>query len=162
MSGQAAIFIQTICIGLCAGAVYDIFRLLRIYIAHSNAVIHIQDFLYWLFVAVSMFYIFLNHHYGEIRWFCFLGVAVGMALYFALLSVFIMRISKIIINLFLKIMQRICRILGIPVKLLYKLLEPFVNSLFIFLKKVLQNIKNYARIRILLFQRDISVLLKKL
>ena len=162
LSGQALIFLQTVCIGLCAGLLYEIFRILRLYIHHTNIVIHTQDLLYWLFIAGGMFYIFLNQHYGEIRGFCFLGVAIGMTFYFALFSRLVQRSACFVINLILKAVKRILSILAIPIKALYRLVERPLNLFKIFIKNVLQNIKNYVRMKLRLLKRDLTVILKKI
>ena len=169
MSGQAAIFVQTIIIGLCAGLFYDVFRVMRLYIRHTNMVIHAQDIFFWLCMATAVFYIFLNRHYGEIRAFCFIGLALGMLLYFAALSALFTRGACAVINFIIKVIKWIFNLLSIPFKALYNLLKrpaAFIKSkiikFFVYLKKVLQNIKNYVKIKMLLLKKDIRIMLKKI
>ena len=169
MSGQALIFMQTICIGLAAGLFYDTFRVTRLYIRHTNMVIHVQDFFYWLFLAGVVFYIFLNRHYGEIRAFCFLGVALGMILHFALLSALFLRGACMILNFIIKAVKWVIKLLVIPLKAfaaLFKRPLAFMKAKIvkfcIYIKKVLQNIKNCVRMKISLVKRDISIMRKKI
>ncbi|MCL2702704.1 MAG: spore cortex biosynthesis protein YabQ [Defluviitaleaceae bacterium] len=161
MSGQAMLFLTTVVIGLGAGLFYDLFRILRLYIKHRAIVIHAEDLIYWLAVAAVTFYIFLNRHYGEIRGFCFVGVGLGMVIYFTVLSGFFLRAACRLINLLLKIINRVIRILTAPLRAFYRLMRKPLRYLKEVIKKVLQNIGNYVKIKMLSFRRDMRIILKK-
>lgn len=69
-------------------AVYDLFRILRILIRHRNIFVHIQDFFFWMFAAVFIYYVYYKYYYGQIRGFFFIFILLGAFLYANTLSRF--------------------------------------------------------------------------
>jgi spore cortex biosynthesis protein YabQ len=161
MSGQARLFLLTVGIGLCSGLFYDLFRILRLYIKHNDIITHIEDLLFWLLVAAVTFYIFLNKHYGEIRGFCFLGAGLGMVLWFTAASRFFLRGACAVVNFVLKLLHRVFMLIAMPVKALARLLKGPYEFIRGRVKKALQNIRNYTRIKMILLKRDINIMFKK-
>ena len=136
MSGQVGVFLETITIGVFSGLFYDLFRVFRRYIKHSEFVVHAQDLLYWLIAAAFMFFVILNRYNGQIRVYFFIGFGLGMMFYFQVFSRFITYGLCFVINLILKILEKIFFILFAPIKFIYKRL-----------KKLLQKITNYVKIK---------------
>ena len=161
MSAQAVFFLHTVLIGVFAGLFYDCFRLLRIYVKHSDFVIHAEDLIYWAVVTIFAFYFLLNRYYGEIRGFCFIGHGLGMVLYFAWPSKFFLRVSRIVIDFLCRILNAVFDYLTYPVKIIIKFLKKPAEKVCIFVKKQLQNCKNYVRIKAIHFKRDLTIILKK-
>ena len=62
-------------------AVYDVFRILRILIKHKNIFVHIQDFLFWIFAAIFIYYVYYQYYYGQIRGFFLIFMLLGAFLY---------------------------------------------------------------------------------
>ena len=71
-------------------AVYDIFRILRILIKHKNIFVHIQDFFFWTFATIFIYYIYYQYYYGQIRAFFLVFMLLGAFLYANTLSRFLL------------------------------------------------------------------------
>ena len=168
MSTQAMIFLTTIIIGLIIGFVYDLFRIFRKIIPHTNAVTYLEDALYWIFMAIMVFYVMLNKNSGEIRFFSILGLFLGMITYFFTLSLLFMKVSLLIVGFIKKIIRLVIEIILMPFRLLYKLLRYPINICKNRLvnyhrntKKVLHKTKNYAKIKRKKLVNSLKIILKK-
>ncbi|MDR1639395.1 MAG: spore cortex biosynthesis protein YabQ [Clostridiales bacterium] len=122
MSQQALQFIWTVAIGAAAGVVFDFFRLIRKTFKHPDFLTQLEDFAYWLTVCVLAFYFILHKNGGEVRIYSIIGIFVGMGLYFATLSILVMKITTAAIELIKRVIVKTIQLLLIPVKLFIKLL----------------------------------------
>lgn len=63
--------IQLACVGFFLGVVgafvYDIIRIIRLYIVHSKFVEYLEDYLFWVIYGLAVFLCCLKVNYGEIR-----------------------------------------------------------------------------------------------
>lgn len=60
---------------------YDFLRIVRRVVRHSSLVISIEDFLYWVGVAIGIFLLLYYTNDGNLRWIAVLVVFFGMLLY---------------------------------------------------------------------------------
>lgn len=65
---------------------YDLFRVFRRIVPHGEFWIAVEDFLYWLICAVTVFVVLYRNNDGMIRGFALGGVVLGMVLYLVVLS----------------------------------------------------------------------------
>ena len=86
--GQGSIFLIMTAMGFAMGLFYDIFRILRRSKEKSpkTAGVAVQDILFWSISTAALFFLLLNTNFGQIRGYVFLGVAIGLVLYFQTLS----------------------------------------------------------------------------
>ena len=169
MSGQAFIFMLTVIIGLCAGILYDIFRLFRSYIRHPNVLTHLQDLIFWLLVTAGMLYVFVNYFLGQIQGFAILGAGTGMILYFAAISSLFLKAAKIVLDFLLEMINRIYNIVAAPIRGFFRLLLLPLRFCFYklrqfmqFAKKRLQIRLKYVRIKLARARRNAGIALKKI
>ena len=169
MSEQAYLFFIAVLIGFFIGFVYDLLRIFRKVVHHGNIFIHLEDLLYWLFVAFIMFYVMLGKNYGEIRGFSILGNVIGMSVYFVTLSIFVIKVSMAVIEWIRKVLTAVLKILFFPIKICLRLLSfPYrfvrkkLKSFIYVIRKVLQKSKRYARIRTAKTKNNLRIILKKL
>ena len=73
--------LYAILLGAFLTSVYDIFRILRRVFPHDNLLVSLEDFLFWIFCAVSVFYLLNSQSDGKLRWFSVMGAALGMGIY---------------------------------------------------------------------------------
>ena len=73
--------LYAILFGAFLTSVYDIFRILRRVFLHSNILISLEDLIFWIFCAVSVFYLLNSQSDGKLRWFSVAGAALGMGFY---------------------------------------------------------------------------------
>lgn len=64
--------------------VYDIIRGFRRVFLHKSFWVAAEDFLFWVFVGISSFRFLFWYNQGELRGFFFLGLGIGMIVYYFL------------------------------------------------------------------------------
>lgn len=106
--------------GIFITFVYDIFRIWRRVLHHNRFFISLEDILFWLFSAISVFYLMHTQSNGTLRWFAVFGALIGMLLYKKTISPFYVKWSSFLLNKVIKLLKKILHIAGKPVKLLEK------------------------------------------
>lgn len=106
--------------GIFITFVYDIFRIWRRVLNHNRFFISLEDILFWLFSAISVFYLMHTQSNGTLRWFAVFGALIGMLLYKKTISPFYVKWSSLLLNKIIKLLKKILHIAGKPVKLLEK------------------------------------------
>lgn len=106
--------------GIFITFVYDIFRIWRRVLHHNRFFISLEDILFWLFSAISVFYLMHTQSNGTLRWFAVFGALIGMLLYKKTISPFYVKWSSFLLNKGIKLLKKILHIAGKPVKLLEK------------------------------------------
>lgn len=106
--------------GIFITFVYDIFRIWRRVLNHNRFFISLEDILFWLFSAISVFYLMHTQSNGTLRWFAVFGALIGMLLYKKTISPFYVKWSSLLLNKVIKLLKKILHIAGKPVKLLEK------------------------------------------
>lgn len=123
-------FFCAVILGLTEGFIFDLFRIFRKFTGKSFFAVCVADIIYWILAAVFFIVTVDKINSGEIRLYILSGVAVGLLLYFLLLSRTIITVFFRIIKLFLQIFKLILKILLTPAVFLYKiLLEPFFRKI---------------------------------
>ena len=78
--------IQLACVGFFLGVVgafvYDIIRIIRLYIVHSKFVEYLEDYLFWVIYGLVVFLCCLKVNYGEIRPFFLVSLFLAMIIYY--------------------------------------------------------------------------------
>lgn len=127
VNDQVITFAIAIAIGMSLGVLYDIIRIFRRTIKHSNIIINIEDFMYWVMFGIVVFLVLYSKNYGQIRFFCIIGIALGILIYFLLLSHYIIVVSVKVIDIIKKILLLFFRIIFTPIKILVKIIiTPFI------------------------------------
>lgn len=172
MSDQAWLFLWTVVIGLGCGLFYDIIRIFRRLTRHGALLAVLEDLMYWIFVATVVFYIFLNRNYGEIRGFCLLGLGIGMALYFSLLSRYVLKTVMTATGYIQKALTAVrkaveypCRLfIGFLIKTLAKpkaFIKKKLLDFTVYIKKVLQKLLYCVKLKIRSVIEKLVILHKK-
>ena len=134
ITNQAYLFLIFVMNGVIIGILFDFFRILRKSFKTPDFVTYIEDVIFWILTGLLTLYSIFVFNNGEIRFFMFLGIFIGVALYMLLCSTYIIKFSVFIINKTKKIILRIFNIIAYPIKLIYKIL-----------KKVFINVKNMTQ-----------------
>ena len=101
--------------GIFITFIYDILRIIRRVFAHKNILISLEDILFWMFCAISVFYLMHAESNGTLRWFAIMGALVGMLLYKKTVSPFFVKWVSLGLQKFLAWMGKIVHILLKPV-----------------------------------------------
>ena len=161
MTGQAWLFLSTVLVGAAIGLFYDAFRIFRKTAAHTGLAVTLEDLLFWLAATGLTFYYMLHRNYGEIRFFSLVGVAIGILLYFATVSRFVLIVFVAVINYLKRVVATAIRILLIPVRLLAAWLAPPLGRFFGMTKKHARRVKRYGRGKLRKTARDWGIVRKK-
>lgn len=73
-------------LGAVITCVYDVFLILRRLIRHNMLLISLEDLVFWIACAVSVFYVLYEENNGILRWFAVVGACAGMIAYKKTLS----------------------------------------------------------------------------
>jgi spore cortex biosynthesis protein YabQ len=130
--------------GMAMGAVFDSYRVLSTRFHFARWSVHMLDVLYWVASSLFIFRVLYASNRGELRFYVFLGLLLGVWLYFWAFSVttqrFVVMLLEIVRRLTL-IVNSILRILIVqPVLVLYRLVRKLVGwtwALIVFLGRVL-------------------------
>ena len=115
MTSELYIFLSFIFIGLIISFLFDVFRILRRVYKTPDFITVIQDIMFWIISGfIILFGIFVLNE-GKIRAYIFIGIIIGIMLYVAILSRYVMKFGVAFLNLFSKIFI-------VPVKNAFKML----------------------------------------
>ena len=125
---QAYLFLIFILNGILIGTVFDVFRILRKSFNTPNFVTYIEDVLFWIIAALIVMYSLFVFNNGRFRAYIFIGVFLGIAIYMLFLSKFVVNISVKIISFIKKIIYIIYKVISYPVSILYKIIiKPLIQ-----------------------------------
>lgn len=135
---EIELFVVSLFAGVFLVVAYDVFRCIRILIKHNAFFTALEDIIFWLIAAITIFFVLYTFNDGSIRAYSILGMLIGMLVYSN-------TISRAFIYLFAKITQyigktikKICAYILKPIKLfrknVLKLLKKFINNVKIILK----------------------------
>lgn len=133
ISGELRLFLISILAGVILFGVYDIGKAFRKAIHHKNGWVAVEDLLYWLFVALFLFYIFFAFNEGVLRNYVILGSLAGTVLYCLLFR-------RLFFQPVLQIFMLIGKILCFFWKYLHNVKKFFVKVCILPLKKTIKTI----------------------
>ena len=127
---QAYLFLVFSLTGVVIGVLFDFFRILRRSIKTSNTITYIEDILFWVISGFLIISAIFKFNDGELRAYLFIGIFLGIIIY-------IMLFTKLVNNIFLKILT--------PVKLLLDFILSLSKKIFVFITNCLKNCKNKSK-----------------
>ena len=83
--------LYSVLLGVAITFVYDCLRIFRRVSPHGIFWISLEDMVYWIFVAFSIFYMLYYENDGAFRWFAIFGMILGMFLFNKTLSPFFVK-----------------------------------------------------------------------
>ena len=161
ITNQAYLFLIFVINGLIIGFLFDIFRILRISFKTKDFVTYIEDILFWIITGVIVLYSVFVFNNGEIRFFIFLGIIIGIILYMTIFSTYIIKFNVGVINFIKKIFNGVFRVLKIPFvyigKIIKKLLFRPVSFITINIKKFTTKFVKNIKITKLMRQKNTKI-----
>lgn len=140
--GQEAILLGiSILLGAALFLVYDILRIFRRIFPHGTIWIGVEDFCYWILCTAAVFVMLYRENDGMVRGFSLGGLVIGMALYYFLLS-------RYVIKILVKILRIILGFFGRMGSILFSPFRKAGGKIFGFLKKRLKKIVKAIKIGI--------------
>lgn len=117
--------------GLGLGVIFDIYRVVSDELRLSRWIIAILDILYWMAAAVAVFKVLYYSNQGELRIFVFIGLFIGLGVYFLLFSSFVQKTGSVFIRVLRKMIECILRLFHIfivvPFRAIYKVFTIFLG-----------------------------------
>lgn len=98
VSGQVLVFLYAMALGGALGAVYDVFRILRVAFGGQKTVVFIEDILFSALALVATFVFVVAVNRGELRFFVLIGELAGFSVYYFTLGRVVFTFSKAIIK----------------------------------------------------------------
>lgn len=142
---QAYLFGIYIVCGILIGILFDLFRILRKSFKTPDAITYIQDIIFGILTGIFLIFILFIFNNGELRFYIFLALTIGLILYLLTISKLFIKISVKFIIVIKKIIIKILSVIIYPIKLIKKfmskkILNPF-RILTINVKNILKNKK---------------------
>ena len=127
--------------GILIGFLFDFFRILRKIFKTANYITYIEDILFWILTGISIIFFLYKFSDGNLRVFIFIGLIFGFILYMLTLSKIIINIFVHIINFIIKILEKIFLIVKVPIKNIYNFLKKLIlNEIYEFITREKNNI----------------------
>lgn len=83
---QIYYFLSTVIAGIAVGIMFDIYRVIIGFNNPSRILTAISDVLFWLLCSCTVFVFFLYTNNGDLRYYTFVGLALGIIFYFKIIS----------------------------------------------------------------------------
>lgn len=98
---EVSIFLEAAWYGMMIAASYDILRILRRIIKHSDILVSVEDFVFWVIAGIAIFAMIFQCNDGIVRGYIFLALFIGASLYHNSVSKVIVKYLSKILNFFL-------------------------------------------------------------
>lgn len=124
--------------GFILGIYYDIFRVYRLVMRTGKRTLFFQDVVFFLTAAVITFLFSLAVMDGRLRFYLFLGEAVGFFAYYFTLGRVVVRLSVIAVNALRFIIINILNAVSVPFGFLIGVLCININKILEIIKKIVK------------------------
>lgn len=113
LASQFHAFIVTMLMGLTIGLLFDFYKFTKSILRPGKILGYVADVSFWAISTLTVFFLLLIGNWGEIRLYVIIGVLIGVAAYFKLLSYGVIRVLGGIFYYVKKIIIFGARIIGI-------------------------------------------------
>lgn len=157
---QAYVFgIYFIC-GIIIGIFFDLFRILRKSFKTPDILTYIEDIIFGIFTGVFLIFIIFILNNGELRFYIFLALILGLSIYLITISKYFIKFNVKIITTIKKVFIKIFKLILYPIKLLKNsilklILKPFKISI-ININNILKTKKSKIKTKNIKKQKDFS------
>ena len=124
------IFIIFILIGSIVGIIFDLFRILRKSFETRDKVTYIEDISFCLIAGIIILFSIFKFASGEIRFYIFVGILIGIIIYMLTLSKIFIKCNVYIIEKIKNIIFVIFKIIKIPINYVIKMFVKIFRKIF--------------------------------
>ncbi len=124
--------------GIAVVSMYDVLRIFRRIIIHGVIAVGIEDFIYWVGCSFFVFHMIYIRNDGIIRGFAILAIVLGMVIYNVTISSFLVKYLSMILN-------KIMRIVIMPIKKTSKLVSSVLKKCYKGVKILINRHKQGSR-----------------
>lgn len=122
---QFHLFLLALAGGAFAGLFFDLFRAIRRLVQSGAIWVGVQDLIFWLFSAISVFLFLYHFNAGQLRWYIFCGMGLGGLFYHLLFGDRLVRLLTAFFRLISRLVCYLFRLLSFPFLLLWRIFRPF-------------------------------------
>ncbi len=117
---EVMFLLHSLLLGVIITFVYDWFLIFRRLIRHTILLISLEDIIFWIACAVSVFYMLYEENNGVLRWFAVAGAALGMMIYKKTVSRFFIKTAVKIFFWIGNLLARLLKIIFRPLHFVWK------------------------------------------
>ena len=165
INNQAYVFLCAVIGGMLIAFAYDLIRIKRRTIKTNITLISIEDLIYWIIVAITMFFLVFYSNDGVSRGFIFIGAVLGVIIYIFTLSKFVISASVAFIRIVYRILKFIWNILIYPFAIIFRIIAIPLRLILKLCKKLLGSAKRSGKARVkqvLVWKRLLKNIKKKI
>jgi len=144
---QLEFFIWSAIAGLFSGLLYDFFRAARVLLKPKAVTIMIHDIIFLIVLAIVIFVLSFTVGRGELRFFEFIAIFCGFALYRLAFRDSIVKILVALARFLLKVVIIILKIIIFPLKIIYKTLIKPIRIIIWYVRRKSQKTSSAIKIR---------------
>ena len=111
---EVMLLVHSFLLGIVLTVIYDGMIVLRKLFHHFDVLISLEDLLFWIGCAVSVFYMLYEENNGILRWFAVAGVGGGMLVYKVTFSSLVVKAAVKVLGGILGLLRRLLLILTRP------------------------------------------------
>jgi spore cortex biosynthesis protein YabQ len=138
---QIKYFLNTVAIGLMMGIVFDFYRAIRFFKRPHKWTAHVLDVFISVILTALVFLLLLFSNWGEVRFYVFIGIGLGLGIYMRCCSGKILVLWLNWIIFLSKSIKAILKIMSLPIKLFTKFIAWPLSLVSLLLYKVYKSLK---------------------
>ena len=142
---------SSILMGIIITFAYDFLLIIRRIVRHNLFFISLEDLIFWMVCAITVFYMLYKENNGILRWFAVFGAALGMLLYKKTIGNHFVHIVSVCIQKEIELLGKIVGFIWRPVKRLLQRIGKLVGA---FIRKQ-KKLARYAK-------KKLTILIKML
>ena len=123
VSMEAGFFVASVAAGIVIAFLYDLIRISRKVAGLCDAVVNIQDIIFFAAAACILFYVAYLKNSGEIRWQGVIGCGAGIGAYIIVVKNRLLNVSTVVIKWLVGIIEKVIKIVLFPIKLIFKIFK---------------------------------------
>ncbi len=118
VSDQLYYFLTAIAGGLFIGIMFDIYRIIRGFDTPGKLITIISDLLFWTFTGIVTFMFFLYTNNAYLQYSTFIGLGLGLYIYFGVISKPFLNVLKWIVYYAIKFFRVLIIFIVYPIRLM--------------------------------------------
>ena len=139
---QTKLFLFSCAMGAALGIVFDFLRSIRIIFKHKKSAIFVEDFLFTIFFAMTVFIFSTQAVGGAIRFFVLFGSLLGFIVYLLTVGVVVVSVISVVFNFVMRAISLLYKTFVRPILKLFVYIYQKSNSLFVKCCKSFSKFKN--------------------
>ena len=146
MTEEGRFIIHAFVAGIVVTYSYDLLRIFRRVIPHKNILVSLEDILFWIYCAISVFLLMYYEGNQTLRWFAVCGALAGMFLYLKL-------VSPIFVNISVRLLQKLILVFN-------RIFQLMINPILRVFRRIKKNLR-FAKKKLTLSAKGLRMRIKK-